>query len=156
MHVFPKITSERKSYNRELSQDKYCHIMSNDYFVNSRCFILTRRFQCSRTAQLLYHTHCAWLNLFIKRLKKCLQKLKVLSTMLISQSINYRSNVTECIQCIQGRRHGFESGGKFCERSEQKILFDPQTFWPVVDKILLRQLSQPNSYVCGVDISVKA
>ena len=26
----------------------------------------------------------------------------------------------------EGRRHGFESGGdKFCERSEQKILFDP-------------------------------
>ena len=29
----------------------------------------------------------------------------------------------------QGRRHGFESGeDKFCERSEQKIFFDPPRF----------------------------
>ena len=28
----------------------------------------------------------------------------------------------------QGRRHGFENGEKFCERSEQKIFFDPPLF----------------------------
>jgi len=33
---------------------------------------------------------------------------------------------------IQGRRHGFESGGRqFCERSEPKNFLDPPTFWPV-------------------------
>jgi len=28
----------------------------------------------------------------------------------------------------QGRRHGFESGGQFCERSEPKKIFDPPLF----------------------------
>ena len=42
---------------------------------------------------------------------------------------------------LTGRRHGFGSGGL------------TPTFWPVGDKIWL---SQPNSYVCRVDISVKA
>jgi len=38
----------------------------------------------------------------------------------------------------QGRRHGFESGGQFCERSEQKKIFDPPLFGHWGDKILLR------------------
>ena len=33
---------------------------------------------------------------------------------------------------IQGRRHGFESGGdNFASGASQKIFFDPPTFWPV-------------------------
>jgi len=34
---------------------------------------------------------------------------------------------------MQGRRHGFESGGGTILRAEKakKIFFDPPTFWPV-------------------------
>ena len=49
---------------------------------------------------------------------------------------------------LQGWRHGFESGGgQLCQRSEQKKLFDPPLFGQWGGKILLRQLSQPNSFV---------
>ena len=41
------------------------------------------------------------------------------------------------------RRHGFESGEKFCERSEQNIFLTPHFFAKTL-------------YVCGVDISVNA
>ena len=51
---------------------------------------------------------------------------------------------------LQGWRHGFESGGagNFASGASKKNLFDPPLFgqWGG-DKILLRQLSQPNSFV---------
>jgi len=65
---------------------------------------------------------------------------------------------TECIsnamippffRYSQGRRHGFESGGGTILRAERakKFLFDPPTFWPVGDKILLKPPShQPRSH----------
>ena len=67
--------------------------------------------------------------------------------------INYKARLRDSVsvQCAMARGGAtvLKVGDKFCERREQKI-FDPPTFWPVGDKILLRYLSQPNSYVCFV------
>ena len=45
---------------------------------------------------------------------------------------------------------------RFWKWGDKSFLDPPPLFGQWRDKILLRWLSQPNSYVCGVDISVKA
>jgi len=49
-----------------------------------------------------------------------------MSTRRLSKTQPKYSHELQQQQHVQGRGHGFESGGEqFCERSEQKFFFDP-------------------------------
>jgi len=60
------------------------------------------------------------------------EKIVKISLFVLTECTNVTDTDRHTHTHTQGRRHGFESGGgQFCERSEQKIFFDPPTFWPV-------------------------
>ena len=70
-----------------------------------------------------------------------------------SEVLSYTPNFTIISARVgvygQGRHHGFESGGGTILRAERakKIFWPPHFLSSGGDKILLRQLSQPNSFV---------